>query len=129
MRLIVSLFLLWMAGSLFAQPTSDEQLATYYFQNGDFEKAALYYEKLYIKNPTDIHYDFLLKCFIERKEFEKARKHVKSRIKTTKSIKYTIDLGYVYEREENLKKSTETFEKVIKELPVDASQILQVSNY
>ena len=30
-----------------AQPGADEQLAAQYFQQGDFEKAAMYYERLH----------------------------------------------------------------------------------
>lgn len=111
-----------------AQPTSDEQLATHYYQSGDYEKAALYYEKLYQKNSSDLYYDYLLKSYLEIKAYDKAKKHVKSKIKSGIVSKYNIDQGIVFEKEENIKKAEETYQKIIKNLPTDASVILQISN-
>jgi len=36
---------------------TDAQLAAYYYREGDFEKAAIYYERLYEKQPSDDNYD------------------------------------------------------------------------
>lgn len=57
--LLLLLFLL--PAALGAQPGTDEQLATQYFQQGDYERALLYYEKLYRQNNTPFFYDQLLK--------------------------------------------------------------------
>lgn len=112
---------------LVAQPTSDEQLATHYYQSGDFEKAVLYYEKLYSKNHSDIYYEYLLKSYLQTKQYDKAKKHVKTQIKSSQVTPYDIDLGLVFELEENYKKAQGIYKKVIQKLPEDASVILQIS--
>ncbi|HNK84403.1 MAG TPA: hypothetical protein PKL41_04310, partial [Flavobacteriales bacterium] len=42
----------------FAQGT-DQQLAEQYFDQGDFERAALYFDKLYKERPSPITYEYL----------------------------------------------------------------------
>lgn len=122
------LFLVFIPTLLPAQPTSDEQLATHYYQSGDYEKAVLYYEKLYSKNPSEIYYEYLLKSYLQLKQYDKAKKHIKTKIKSGQVSPYDIDLGLVFELEENHKKAQDIYKKVIQKLPEDATVILQISN-
>ena len=94
-------FLLLCAGLLaavpaVAQPGTDEQLAAQYFQNGDYERAALYYEKLYKRQPTPYYYDQYFKTLSALGEFERAEKLVKDQMKRTDDPKYLVDLGGLY---------------------------------
>ena len=49
--LLICLVTLSVIGRVAAQPGTDEQLAAQYFQRGEYDKAILYYEKLYRKTP------------------------------------------------------------------------------
>lgn len=129
MRLYLLYYFLLMSCYLAAQPTSDEQLANYYFQSGEYDKAILYYEKLFEIKKNSIYYDHLFKSYLEVKNFEKAKDLAKSKVSKKQASIYDIDLAYVYEKQENHKKAKEQHQKVIETLPEDASQIIQISNY
>ena len=74
----ISLFLL--SCPSFAQtsnPTTDEQLAAQYYQAGEYDKAVVYYEKLYSRTPIEVYYNYYLNCLIYTKDLKKAEKIVK----------------------------------------------------
>ncbi len=113
----------------FSQPTTDEQLAVHYFQNGEFDKAILYYEKLYDKNPLEIYYGNYLKCLLNTENYKEAEKIVKHQIKKYPDVvNYQVDLGYVYSKSENPSKAKQQYEKIINGMVPNPSQIISVSN-
>lgn len=119
--------LTWCDG--FAQQDSDQQLASYYFQSGDFEKAALYYEQLYEKNQNDYYYSYLLKCYVQLEDYNKAEKLVKEQLKKYKdNSKYYVDQGYIYQKLGDDDKAKKYFEKAIKELQPNQNKIIQLAN-
>ena len=63
-------------GSLYsnAQPTTDQQLAAFYFQEDDFQKAALYYEKLYLQSNSDFFYSYFLQCLFKLDDFKELKR-------------------------------------------------------
>ncbi len=110
-----------------AQPASDIQLATHYYQSGEFDKAILYYEKIYSQNPTKIYYTTLLKSYLAVKDYKQAEKLVKQRIKSNPELAYIVDLGHIYEEQEESKKANQTYDKAIKSIPSDASEVIKLS--
>ncbi len=128
MRGVFFILILIFSFSMYAQPTSDEQLATHYYQSGDYEKATLYYEKLYKKNKHEIYYEYLLKCFLNINNYKEAEKLVKEKIKLGGTVKHKIDLGWVYEKSDNFKKADAEYQKIIQQLPKDPTVIINTSN-
>ena len=61
-----------------AQDGTDEKLARHYFQEGDFEKAVMYYEKIYSERQSVAIYRNYLKALLELQQFKTAEKLVKS---------------------------------------------------
>lgn len=121
--------LLWVPTSSYAQPTTDEQLAAYYFQEEDFEKAAMYYERLYNSNQSDFYYDYYLQCLIKLEDYKEAKKLAKNQIKINPGkFDYQIDLGVVYLKEEEEKKAEKQFEETIESVPPIGSKIIQLAN-
>jgi hypothetical protein len=55
MRLLLAFSLLLACSALSAQQT-DEQLATQYYANNEFDKAAALYEKLNSRNPSSVYF-------------------------------------------------------------------------
>src|SRR5690606_4447283 len=85
------------APQIIAQPGADEQLAAQYFQEGDFEKAIMYYERLYKGQPTDYYYEQLFKSYVGLNNVESAEKLVKDHSKRRKDDpRFPIDLGTLY---------------------------------
>ncbi|PCJ89596.1 MAG: hypothetical protein COA57_01635 [Flavobacteriales bacterium] len=128
-HIILSLLLVAVFSFSHAQSTTDEQLASHYFQSGEFDKAALYYEKLYKKTPTDLYYNQLRDCFIQTNNYKQAEKLVKKQLKTFPgNANYLIDLGDIYEITGNTGKAAQIYERAIKDLRPNQSQVIQLAN-
>lgn len=113
----------------YAQPTTDEQLAVHYFQSGECDKAVMYYEKLYDKNPSEVYYGNYMKCLLTLENYKDAEKLVKRQVKKFPDVvNYQVDLGYVYFKSGNNSKSKQQYEKLIKELVPNPSRITTLSN-
>jgi len=98
-------------------PANDELLASYYFQNKEFEKAAELYENIFKKKPAFISYNHYLSCLIELKEFNKAHKIVKKQLKQNPDdFKYMVDIGYIYKVSGDVSKANTEYDKVLKSL-------------
>ena len=108
--------------------TTDEQLASHYFLSGEYDKAALYYEKLWVTNPIDQYYNKLLKCLIQLEDYNSAEKLIKKQIrKYGEQGKYLVDLGYIYSKNESENKALQQYEKAIKLLEPNQNQIISLS--
>ena len=118
---IISLF-------VFAQTDTDEQLAAQYFQNKEYDKAIVLYERLFEKNPTPFYYDYYFSCLMEIKDFKKAEKIVKKQIKQNPNLlKYDVDLGNIYARTGDESKAKKQYESAIKDLQPDENQVLSLA--
>lgn len=111
---------------VFAQKNTDEQLANQFFQNKEYDKASIYFEKLYSQNP-DAYYTPYFKCLIASNNLKKAEKIVKRQIKLyPPDLFYYVDLAQVYLADSNITKAKEQYAKAIKELGTDISQELDL---
>lgn len=116
------------ATALLAQPVTEpgdsivelpggkvEELAAHYYLNGEYDKAADQYEKLYSQNPNKYYYNYLLSCYIQLKDFKKAEKLVNKQTKRDAAPAYLVDLGYVYEKNGEAEKAKKYWDNLIKE--------------
>jgi len=117
---ICTLFLLLIQFKLNAQDTTmaplspDEQLAAQYYQAGEYDKAVVYYEKLYNKNPITLYYSYYLNCLIFTKNFKKAEKTVKKQqAKAEWDLRFKIDLGRVYRADGDEEKAKKEFKGAV----------------
>lgn len=114
---------------VYSQQTTDEQLAAQYFQNGEFDKAADLYEQLVDKNPNPFYYNNLLQSLINAKDYKKAEKVVKKRIKQNQNdIRLSVDLGYVYATSGDAKKADKQYLETIENLQPNQQQIYDLAN-
>ena len=63
------LFIL-LVSPFFLKGQPNPQLAEQYFQNGELEKAAVLYEKLYAQNSGDYYFDRYLSCLMDLNRFD-----------------------------------------------------------
>jgi tetratricopeptide (TPR) repeat protein len=113
------------------QPSTDEQLAVQYYQAGDYEKAVVYYEKLYNKTPVGIYYNYYLNCLIFTKDFRKAEKVVKKQsARNPGDLRYHVDMGRVYRAEGNEDKAKKEFNTGIDGITstTSANDVIDLSN-
>ncbi|MFT3884816.1 MAG: tetratricopeptide repeat protein [Flavobacteriales bacterium] len=128
LRLLSLLLLVFAMPQAFAQPGMDEQLAAQYFQQGDHEKAILYYEKLYKKQPTTYYYEQLYKSYSALKRFDEAEKLVKEQMRRQdKDPRFLVDLGALYKLEGEDQKAAQQYEKALKNLPADQNSVRQLA--
>ncbi len=128
-RLFFILLLLVSAVNVFSQTSSDEQLAMMFFQDRDYEKAASLFDKLYDSKPSYYYYTYLIFCYLETGDAKQAEKLVKRQMKLEPgSIKYSVDLGYVYKRLGDEAKAQKQFDDILKNLPAERGQITEIAN-
>ncbi|MCA1751612.1 MAG: tetratricopeptide repeat protein [Cryomorphaceae bacterium] len=125
---ILFTLLIFSAAPALSQGTSDEQLAAYYFESGEFEKARLYYEKLYDTNPGSANFTALFQSLTELKEYKDAEKLVKKHMKRFKSNIYYIDLGGLYELTGDDKEASKAYQEAIDNLPASQGMIIRTAN-
>lgn len=80
--------------SLFAF-AQKEQLAGYYYDRGDFEKAKMGYEELLVSIPQNMQY-FLraIDCYQQLQQFDSAEKAIQVRIEKYNQGSLLVELGY-----------------------------------
>ncbi len=94
--------------------TTDKQLAAQYFQKGDFEKAAMYYKKLYEEKGSDLFYEYYRKSLVKLGSYEKARSLVKDRMeKERETPEHHIDLGHVLKEAGKDKKAKKEYQRAV----------------
>ncbi|MBK7383406.1 MAG: hypothetical protein IPI81_08720 [Flavobacteriales bacterium] len=127
--LLYILFLLVLPMAGFAQPGTDEQLAAQYFQQGDYERAILYYEKLYKQQPNDYYYEQLFKSHLELGDLETARALAKDRMRRNNNDpRYPVDLGTVLKKSGENEKAQKEFDRALKMMSADQGSIRTVAN-
>lgn len=112
-----------------AQKESDQQLASKYFRNHEYEKALVLYHKLFLESGNEVFYRYYLYCLVELEEYREAEKLVKQQKKKMPLNQgYKVDLGYIYQRKGDTKKATRNFDEAIKDLPANKSVIIELAN-
>ena len=80
----------------FAQQNTQRQLADQYLNNGEFDKAAAIYDKIYDQDTYGVYPNYL-RALVSLKEFDKAEKMIKKMVKKNPdNLSYGADLGYLY---------------------------------
>ena len=124
------IFIVFLFTGLFATAQDgnyDEFLARQFLQNGEFAKAAEYYEGLFKQNPAE-YYDDYLDILVQLKDFEKAEKVIKTLYKNSgNNPVYLLDLGDLYLKQNKDADAEKQFNKTIKELKQDRYLIGQIA--
>jgi len=130
MILSMAALLLCSAGNIvIAQTNTDKQLALQYFQNEEYDKAAVVYENLFHKSGLDYYYNYYIKCLIKLEDFKSAEKIVKKQVKKNpENLSYLVDLGYVYKSNNEEGKSSQSFDKALKLLGPNKQKVIKLAN-
>lgn len=108
------LFLLFPVLFSGAQSTTDKQLAAQYFQKGDYEKAVMYYKKLYEEKGSELFYEYYRKSLVKLGSYEKAQGLVKDRMQVEgETPKHRIDLGHVLKEAGKDKKAKKEYQRAV----------------
>ncbi|MDY6371056.1 MAG: tetratricopeptide repeat protein [Bacteroidales bacterium] len=98
-----------------AQGQSQEQMAAYYFDQGEYEQAAQLYESLYERTTNKYYYQRLYATYLKLGEYRDAiRLAEKRQKKQPKELALHVDEGNVYLVQKQTKKAEKCFDKAIK---------------
>ncbi len=114
---------------VFAQnSTSDEELANQYFYNKEYDKAVIYFDKLFDKTNSQQHYLKLLDCYVELKEYKNAEKLVKRQQKLHPfELNFSVDMAYLYDVSGKENDAKQLSESTIKQLSPNQQQITSLA--
>ena len=119
------LFFLGTAQQTYAQPPSNEvKLANHYYNKGEFDKAEVYYAKLYKKYKSKEFFEKYFDCLMYQKKFDESEKLINKQIKRDPfDINYKFKLAEIYEKTERLDKAENLYQDLIDNLSPIQSRI------
>ena len=109
-------------------PAQDAKLAQQYFRDGEFEKAAVMYQKLYkIHNNNSYYFDKYIECQLSLERYTEVEKIIKGELKRNpKNIQLYVTYGNLYERQFMDEKAKEQYEKALKKLTADQYSVTKL---
>lgn len=106
----------------------DDKLAMQFYEQKQFDKAVIYFEKLYDKQP-DTYFTYYFKCLIETKDYKTAEKNTKRQIKHSDGNTHLyVKLGMVYRLMENPDKEKEQYNKAVKEVIPEQNTVFALAH-
>jgi len=106
-----------------------QRLGIQYYQNREFEKALEIFTALYDEDPSHINYTYYLYALTELQQYREAEKLIRKHSrKNPGSLRYEVDLGFIYLSAGEPDRARETFGKAIESLPANPHEIRQIAN-
>lgn len=123
-NIFIYIVLLW-SGFTFAQ---NEQLAQYYFDKGDFEKAKISYEQLLNTSPSNTQY-FLrtVECYQQLQQFDIAQKAIQERYNRYKQGFFLVELGYNFQLQKNDSKARNFYDQAIEKIKTNSNDVYGIA--
>ncbi|MFH6997745.1 tetratricopeptide repeat protein [Flavobacterium sp. FlaQc-57] len=124
-NIFIYIVLLWSTLS-FAQ---NDQLAQYYYDKGDFEKAKISYEELLNGSPSNTQY-FLrtVDCYQQLQKFDIAEKAIQDRYNKYKQGVFLVELGYNFQLQKNDAKAKSYYEQAIEKIKTNPNDVYGIGN-
>ncbi|MDC3336461.1 hypothetical protein OAW23_01190 [Flavobacteriales bacterium] len=133
MKKICLILFLSSAGALWAQSGSTDfrGMAVHYFSQNDYEKAAIYYLKLWEETKKTGDFEKYYTCLLELKMYKEAEKLIKKELKK-KNVQLTTYLLYgdLFAHQDNDSKAMQQYELAVRNINSyhSFSQISQLAN-
>lgn len=112
---------------LYAQESTDQQLAQYYFSRADFQKALPYCKNVFQKENTSFTFGRYYQCLLKTQNDKEAEKLIKKQIdREPTNIVYLSLLGDYYETHDQQKAATKLYAKLIDEFSTSSTQLVEL---
>lgn len=124
-NILIYIVLLWSAFAF----SQNEQLAQYYYDKGDFEKAKISYEELLKISPSNTQY-FLrtIDCYQQLQQFDLAQKVIQERYNRYKQGVFLVELGYNHQLQKNEAKAKNYYEQAIEKIKTSPNDVYGIGN-
>ena len=109
--------------------SQNEQLAQYYYDKGDFEKALISYEELLQDIPQNSQY-FLrtIDCYQQLQRYDVAEKAIQDRFDKYKQGNLLVELGYNFQLQKKEDKAKMYYEKAFDRIQKNPNEVYSISN-
>lgn len=119
-KTLLFIFILFTVLNVKAQLSTEEALAVQYYQTGDYEKAAIIYERLFNRTKNLSFYDPYFNSLLKTRKYNEAEKLARTLMKSQPEVyTYSVDIGRVYLEKGEESKSSEWFNSLIRNLPAN----------
>lgn len=107
----------------------DLQLAQQYYIQGDFEKAVVYYEKVFQKDPGHANFIRYYECLIQTNNTKEAEKLIKKQIdKNPNNVDYTFRYADFLEKNDRSKEATKIYQNLISKKAINTLTVKDLYN-
>lgn len=128
MKHLIIFCCLFFSLALSAQTSTDQQLANLYYNNGEFDKALPYFEKIINKQSTKFDQLRYVDCLDKTNQTKDAEKFLKKLISNSNDFDYTIALGDLYERTERTSQTEKLYNDRIKQVASNGYEVVELYN-
>ena len=109
--------------------SQNEQLAQYYYDKGDFEKAKISYEELLQSVPQNYQYFIrTIDCYQQLKQFDVAEKAIQTRLDKYKQSSLLVELGYNFKIQQQEDKAQKYFEQALAKIKSNPNEVYGIAN-
>ena len=109
--------------------SQNEQLAQYYYDKGDFEKAKISYEELLQSLPQNYQYFIrTIDCYQQLKQFDVAEKAIQTRLDKYKQSSLLVELGYNFKIQQQDEKAQKYFEQALAKIKSNPNEVYGIAN-
>jgi tetratricopeptide (TPR) repeat protein len=109
--------------------SQNEQLAQYYFDKGDFEKAKISFEELLKSAPHNYQYfQKTIDCYQQLQQFDVAEKAIQARLNTYKQGSLLVELGYNYQLQKNEAFAKKHYDEAIERIKKNPNEVYGIAN-
>jgi len=111
----------------YGQTETDIQLAQYYYTNGEFDKASMYYEKLYATDPSKVIFTRYFECLMEIQDFKTAEKVIKKQANANKAdLELQVTYAQFYEEVNEGSKAKKIYEEILESVNSNPGLTIQI---
>jgi tetratricopeptide (TPR) repeat protein len=109
--------------------SQNEQLAQYYYDKGDFEKAKISFEELLKGMPQNAQYfQKTIECYQQLQQFDVAEKAIQTRLNTYKQSNLLVELGYNYQLQKNEASTKKYYDEAIDRIKKNPNEVYGIAN-
>lgn len=124
-NIFIYIVLLWSTFAL----AQNEQLAQYYYDKGDFEKAKISYQELLDNNPSNTQYFYrAIDCYQQLQQFDVADKIIQNRFNKYKQGTILIELGYNFQLQKNDTKAKTYYDQALDKILTNPNEVFGIAN-
>ena len=108
--------------------SQNEQLAQYYFDKGDFEKAKISFEELLKTAPQNTNYfEKTIACYQQLQQFDLAEKTIQERFEKYKQASLLVELGYNFQLQKKDDSAKKYYDEAITRIKKNPNEIFSIS--